>query len=102
LEFAWGKQNYGKKFEPMWINRGYATGDYDIKLDLLFCGVCHSDMHLTENHLHESMYPIVPGHELAGIITEVGPKVTRVKVGDRAAIGVSADSCLECEMCKAG
>lgn len=101
-EFAWGKQNYGKKFEPMWVNRGKVEGDYDVKLDLWFCGVCHSDLHLTENHLHETMYPIVPGHELAGYVAEVGPKVTRIKVGDRAAIGVSVDSCLECEMCKAG
>lgn len=99
-EVAWGKQNYGKPFEPMWINRGKVIGDYDVKLDLLFCGVCHSDMHLTENHLHETMYPIVPGHELAGVVAEVGPKVTKIKVGDNVGVGVSVDSCLNCGMCQ--
>jgi D-arabinose 1-dehydrogenase-like Zn-dependent alcohol dehydrogenase len=101
-EFAWGKQKYGQKFEPMWINRGKVTGDYDVKIDSQYCGVCHSDLHLVENHLHETMYPIVPGHEIAGIVAEIGPKVTKFKIGDNVGVGVSVDSCLECEMCKSG
>lgn len=99
-EMAWGKQNYGMKFEPMWINRGKVQGPHDVKVEILYCGICHSDLHLVENHLAETMYPIVPGHEIAGVVAEVGSGVTKVKVGDRVGVGVSADSCLECEMCE--
>lgn len=75
-EVAWGVQNYGDKFSPMWIPRPKCQ-DFDVKIDMLYCGICHSDCHLVKNHLGGSMYPIVPGHELIGKVVEVGPKVTR-------------------------
>lgn len=58
------------------INRPKVRGDYDVRFKMLFCGVCHSDVHLGLNHLGGSMYPMVPGHELVGVVEEVGPKVT--------------------------
>jgi len=67
-----------------------------------FCGVCHSDVHLGLNALGGSMYPMVPGHELVGIVVEVGIKVTKVKVGDHVGVGCISDSCLDCRMCSKG
>jgi|APCry1669190770_1035315.scaffolds.fasta_scaffold75731_2 alcohol dehydrogenase (NADP+) len=74
---AWGLSDYNKKFEPMWINRP-KVGDFDVKVDLHYCGICHSDVHLALNHLGTCMYPIVPGHELIGKVVEIGSKVTKV------------------------
>ena len=76
-EMAWGLSDYNKKFEPMWINRP-KVGDFDVKVDLHYCGICHSDVHLALNHLGTCMYPIVPGHELIGKVVEIGSKVTKV------------------------
>ena len=67
-----------------------------------YCGVCHSDCHLGHNHLSDSIYPMVPGHELIGTVTEVGAKVTSVKVGDNVGVGVIKDSCLKCATCIGG
>ena len=67
-----------------------------------FCGVCHSDVHLGLNHLANCIYPIVPGHELVGKVVEVGPKVTKVKVGDNVGVGCISDACLNCKTCEFG
>ena len=64
-EIAWGKKDYNKPFEPLWINRPTCS-EYDVKVEMLYCGVCHTDIHFAGNHLGNSMYPIVPGHELVG------------------------------------
>ena len=64
-EVAWSIQRYGQKFQPIWINRPKCQ-EYDVKFEMKFCGVCHSDCHLGLNHLSNTMYPIVPGHELSG------------------------------------
>lgn len=64
-----------------------------------YCGICHSDCHIGLNDLSGCMYPIVPGHELAGTVVEVGSKVTKVKVGDNVGVGCISDSCLECGTC---
>ena len=85
----------------MWVNRP-KVGDYDVKYETLFCGVCHSDLHHAYNHFGATKFPIVPGHELVGVVTEVGSKVTKVKVGDHVGAGVVADSCLECPSCDIG
>jgi uncharacterized zinc-type alcohol dehydrogenase-like protein len=75
-------------------------GDHDIVIEALFCGVCHSDIHQVRNEWGGSAYPMVPGHEVLGRVIRVGAHVTRVKVGDLAAIGCMVDSCRECGPCR--
>ncbi len=77
-------------------------GPSDILLDIDFCGICHSDIHQARNEWGNSLYPMVPGHEIVGTVAAVGGKVTKFKVGDTAAVGCMVDSCRECDSCKAG
>jgi uncharacterized zinc-type alcohol dehydrogenase-like protein len=100
-EVAWGIANYGEKFSKFTINRP-KVGDFDVKFEMHYCGICHSDVHLGLNHLNSAMYPIVPGHELVGKVVEVGSKVTKVQVGDHVGVGCISDACLECSTCKLG
>ena len=72
----------------------------DIEIEILYCGVCHSDLHTTRNDWGGSLYPSVPGHEIVGRITKVGSEVTHLKVGDLAGVGCLVDSCQTCESCK--
>lgn len=74
----------------------------DVKIEILFCGVCHSDIHFARNEWHFTQYPAVPGHEIVGRITEVGPEVTKFKVGDLAGVGCMVDADLSCPHCQAG
>ncbi|MFJ2827791.1 NAD(P)-dependent alcohol dehydrogenase [Streptomyces sp. NPDC087263] len=78
------------------------VGEFDVLIDIKFAGICHSDIHQAREGWGEGIFPMVPGHEIAGIVTEVGPGVTRFQVGDRAGVGCMVDSCRECENCKAG
>lgn len=75
---------------------------HDVRLDIKFAGICHSDIHTACGEWGRVHYPLVPGHEIAGVVTEVGPEVTRYQIGDRVGIGCFHDSCGECEQCKAG
>jgi uncharacterized zinc-type alcohol dehydrogenase-like protein len=75
---------------------------HDVEIDILYCGVCHSDLHTVKNEWHGTIYPCVPGHEIVGRIVSVGNHVTKFKVGDHAAVGCMVDSCRECEYCKEG
>lgn len=75
---------------------------HDVLLDILYCGICHSDLHMARNEWQSTVYPIVPGHEILGKVTKVGPEVKDHKVGDLVAIGCIADSCRTCESCKQG
>jgi len=100
-EVAWGLTDLGQKFAPLHINRA-KVGEFDVKFEVLYCGVCHSDVHIGCNHLGGSTYPLVPGHELAGKVVEVGSKVTKVQVGDNVGVGVISDSCLDCRNCTLG
>jgi uncharacterized zinc-type alcohol dehydrogenase-like protein len=77
-------------------------GPGDIQCDILFCGVCHSDLHTARGEWPGVMYPCVPGHEIAGRVTKVGAAVTDFKVGDVAAVGCMVDSCMTCASCRAG
>mmetsp|Transcript_90077 Transcript_90077/g.188344 ORF Transcript_90077/g.188344 Transcript_90077/m.188344 type:complete len:407 (-) Transcript_90077:202-1422(-) len=92
-------------FKPVKMQRR-PVGPEDVLIDMKYCGVCHSDLHIAANHLKgagmPTTYPCVPGHELAGICIAVGEKVTRVKVGDQVGVGCMVDSCLQCKSCKAG
>jgi uncharacterized zinc-type alcohol dehydrogenase-like protein len=74
----------------------------DIALDILFSGVCHSDLHMARNEWGNAVYPMVPGHEIVGRVTAVGSAVTKFKVGDLAAAGVIIDSCRKCAPCEKG
>lgn len=75
-------------------------GEQDILIDILFCGICHSDIHQVRNEWGKSIYPMVPGHEIVGTVTKVGKAVTRFKVGDIAGVGCLVDSCRQCSSCK--
>ncbi|WP_349269309.1 NADP-dependent alcohol dehydrogenase C 2 [Mycolicibacterium parafortuitum] len=75
---------------------------HDVAFDIHFAGICHSDIHTVRGEWSEPAYPVVPGHEIAGIVTEVGSEVTKFKVGDRVGVGCFVDSCRECESCRAG
>ena len=71
----------------------------DVEIDILYCGVCHSDLHTARNDWGGSIYPAVPGHEIVGRITSVGGEVSKFKVGDLAAVGCMVDSCRTCSSC---
>jgi alcohol dehydrogenase (NADP+) len=77
-------------------------GVQDVQFDILFCGVCHSDLHTARSEWPGTTYPCVPGHEIVGKVTKVGPEVTKFKVGDLAAVGCMVDSCGTCPSCRAG
>jgi uncharacterized zinc-type alcohol dehydrogenase-like protein len=72
----------------------------DVEIEILYCGVCHSDLHTARNDWGGSMYPVVPGHEIVGRIANVGSEVSKFKVGDLAAVGCMVDSCGHCDSCK--
>ena len=74
----------------------------DVEIDILFCGVCHSDLHYARNEWGFTSYPLVPGHEILGRVTRVGAEVTRFAVGDVAAVGCLVDSCRTCSSCARG
>jgi len=89
------------KLAPFSIERR-TPGPDDVKIDILYCGVCHSDIHQARNEWGNSVFPMVPGHEIVGKITEVGAHVTNFKVGDLAGVGCFVDSCRTCAACEAG
>ncbi|MFG3695072.1 NAD(P)-dependent alcohol dehydrogenase [Stutzerimonas stutzeri] len=78
------------------------VGPNDVKIDILYCGVCHSDLHTARNEWNNTLYPSVPGHEIVGRVTAVGEAVSRFKVGDIAGVGCLVDSCRTCPSCGEG
>lgn len=74
----------------------------DVQIEILYCGVCHTDIHQVRNEWGGSMYPMVPGHEIVGRVTAIGSAVTKFKTGDLAGVGCLVDSCRECDKCKEG
>jgi alcohol dehydrogenase (NADP+) len=74
----------------------------DVVIEILYCGVCHSDLHQARNDWGNSIYPVVPGHEIVGRVLSVGPAVTRFKAGDAVAVGCMVDSCRHCAACEQG
>jgi uncharacterized zinc-type alcohol dehydrogenase-like protein len=77
-------------------------GDNDVQIDILFCGVCHSDLHTARNEWNNTQFPSVPGHEIVGRVTAVGAHVTGFKVGELAGVGCMVDSCQSCGSCSEG
>ncbi|MDR0435593.1 MAG: NAD(P)-dependent alcohol dehydrogenase [Propionibacteriaceae bacterium] len=88
-------------FHPTSIERR-EPGPTEVLFDVLFAGICHSDIHTARSEWGPAHYPLVPGHELAGIVTQVGENVTGFKVGDHVGVGCFVDSCRECDNCQAG
>lgn len=74
----------------------------DVAIDIKFCGICHSDIHQARDEWGGSIFPMVPGHEIAGIVAAVGKKVTKYKVGDKVGVGCFVDSCRKCAQCREG
>ncbi|TJY59803.1 NAD(P)-dependent alcohol dehydrogenase [Sinimarinibacterium sp. CAU 1509] len=74
----------------------------DVAMEILYCGICHSDLHQARNDWGWTVYPIVPGHEIVGRVTEVGSAVARYKPGDAVAVGCMVDSCQQCDQCRKG
>jgi len=74
----------------------------DVQIEILYCGVCHSDLHMARDEWGGTIYPVVPGHEIVGRVTAVGHKVTKFRAGDSAGVGCLVDSCRECKNCRKG
>ncbi|XXF79644.1 NAD(P)-dependent alcohol dehydrogenase [Myxococcaceae bacterium GXIMD 01537] len=96
---AYAAPSAGQPLEPFAFERR-EPGPHDVKLDVLYCGVCHSDIHQARGEWGRARFPMVPGHEIVGRVTQVGASVTRFKVGDLAGVGCMVDSCRECEPCR--
>ncbi|MBK4733334.1 NAD(P)-dependent alcohol dehydrogenase [Noviherbaspirillum pedocola] len=77
-------------------------GPHDVQIEILYCGVCHSDLHTVRNEWGNTVYPVVPGHEIIGRVTKVGEHVSRFKPGDMAGVGCMVDSCQHCDACAEG
>src|SRR6201996_9710478 len=86
---------------PFAIQRREPTST-DVQIEILFCGVCHSDLHQARDEWHNTVYPCVPGHEIVGRVIKTGNAVKKFKEGDLAAVGCMVDSCRECTNCQAG
>ena len=74
----------------------------DVQIEIMYCGVCHSDLHMARDEWGGTVYPVVPGHEIVGRVTAVGNKVTKFRAGDSAGVGCLVDSCRECKNCRKG
>lgn len=96
---AYGTVAVDAPLKQMDIERRNITAK-DIEIEILYCGVCHSDLHTARNDWGFTTYPAVPGHEIVGKVTKVGNEVTKLKVGDFAAVGCMVDSCQTCDNCK--
>lgn len=96
---AYAAQAAEKDLEPFQIDRR-EPGPSDVEIEILFCGVCHSDIHTARNEWGGTTYPVVPGHEIVGKVTRTGPKVKKFKAGDTVGVGCFVDSCGTCENCK--
>jgi uncharacterized zinc-type alcohol dehydrogenase-like protein len=96
---AFGKASKDEDLKEMHIERREVLPT-DIEIEIMYCGVCHSDLHTARNDWGGTKYPAVPGHEIIGKITKIGAEVTKFQVGDLAGVGCLVDSCRECESCK--
>ncbi|XP_040945390.1 probable cinnamyl alcohol dehydrogenase 9 isoform X1 [Gossypium hirsutum] len=97
--FGWAATDNSGILSPFNFSRR-ENGDDDVTLKILYCGVCHSDLHTLRNDWGFSFYPVVPGHEISGVVTKVGKNVTKFNIGDRVGVGVLVGSCKTCECCE--
>ena len=98
---GYAAQNEHTDLAP-WNFQRRDIGPTDVEIEILFCGVCHSDLHQIKNEWFPGLFPMVPGHEIVGRITGVGAQVTRFKKGELAGVGCMVDSCRTCSNCKDG
>ncbi|TDH24675.1 NAD(P)-dependent alcohol dehydrogenase [Segetibacter sp. 3557_3] len=98
---AFGTSAADAPLEQMTIKRRDPS-PHDVEIQIMFCGVCHSDLHTARNEWHGTIYPCIPGHEIVGKVVSVGSEVKKFKTGDFAAVGCLVDSCRECEYCIEG
>ncbi len=98
---AFGAETANAPMKEMYIRRR-ALLPHDVEIEILYCGICHSDLHTVRDEWHNAVYPLIPGHEIVGKVTKVGGQVTKFKPGDLAAIGCIVDSCRKCDQCKEG
>lgn len=96
---VYAAQNATTPLAPFNIQRR-DLGKHDVQIEILYCGVCHSDLHTVRNEWQSTTYPCVPGHEIIGRVVEVGAKVNKFKEGDTVGVGCMVNSCLTCESCK--
>ncbi|XP_027178240.1 8-hydroxygeraniol dehydrogenase-like isoform X1 [Coffea eugenioides] len=96
--FGWAARDSSGHLSPFKFSRR-ANGERDVQFKVLYCGICHSDLHFIKNDWGFTLYPTVPGHEIVGVVTKVGSKVEKVKVGDKVGMGALGASCRNCEMC---
>lgn len=101
LANAYAAQDARTPLAPFQLERR-AVGPHDVQIEILYCGVCHSDIHQARSEWGPAIYPLVPGHEIVGKITAVGDHVKNFNVGDLAGVGCFVDSCRTCENCRAG
>jgi len=98
---AYAAQNAQSPLAPFELERR-GLREHDVHIEVMFCGVCHSDLHQARNEWSNTLYPVVPGHEIVGRVMEVGPAVTRYKAGDLVGVGCLVDSCRTCASCQEG
>jgi len=96
---AYGTQDPKADLKEMTIERR-ELNENDVKIDILYCGVCHSDIHAAKNDWGNAKYPVVPGHEIVGKVVEIGSKVSRFSKGQLVGVGCMVDSCLSCSACE--
>ncbi|KAA8546666.1 hypothetical protein F0562_003103 [Nyssa sinensis] len=96
--YGWAARDQSGHLSPFKFSRR-ATGDKDVTFKVLFCGICHSDLHSIKNEWGITKYPLVPGHEFVGEVTDVGSKVKKFKVGDKVGVGCLVGSCHSCDDC---
>ena len=96
---AYAAQNATDPLEPVQIQRR-DLGKRDVQIEILYCGVCHSDLHTVRNEWQNTTYPCVPGHEIIGQVVKVGAHVNKFQEGDTVGVGCMVDSCLTCANCK--
>lgn len=96
---AYAAQSADMPLAPYQLSRR-EPGPQDVEIEILYCGVCHSDIHTARNEWGATMYPSVPGHEIVGKVTRIGNEVGKYKIGDTVGVGCFVDSCRECNNCK--
>ncbi|KAF4402156.1 hypothetical protein G4B88_017668 [Cannabis sativa] len=96
--FGWAARDSSGVLSPFHFSRR-ENGEKDVTFKVLYCGICHSDLHMVKNEWGNSTYPLVPGHEIVGVVTEVGSKVEKYKVGDKVGVGCMVGSCRSCDNC---